>query len=176
MEHPFIAATPDALVSCTCCGKGVAEFKCPYSVGPYDTQSCLSEQQGQLHLKRHHKYFYQIQTQIAVCRVTYCDFVMWLPKHRHPKHLDTEWLHIERIHYDENFWHAVVGSARQFFVCTVLPELFSKHFTRKEGARKEAVGQGDKYCYCQGPEIGKMIACDDRECKYKWFHFQCLGL
>lgn len=28
--RPFLAATPKLLVGCTCCGKGVAEVKCPY--------------------------------------------------------------------------------------------------------------------------------------------------
>lgn len=30
-EHPFTGASPDALVSCSCCGQGVAEFKVPWT-------------------------------------------------------------------------------------------------------------------------------------------------
>ena len=28
----FLGASPDAVVSCSCCGKGVLESKCPYSI------------------------------------------------------------------------------------------------------------------------------------------------
>ena len=28
----FLGASPDAVVSCSCCGKGVLEIKCPYSI------------------------------------------------------------------------------------------------------------------------------------------------
>ena len=27
--RPFLAASPDLIVSCSCCGDGVSEFKCP---------------------------------------------------------------------------------------------------------------------------------------------------
>ncbi|KAL1483792.1 hypothetical protein MTO96_032958 [Rhipicephalus appendiculatus] len=29
-KYPSIGATPDAMVSCSCCGNGVVELKCPY--------------------------------------------------------------------------------------------------------------------------------------------------
>ena len=29
--YPFMGASPDGLVSCTCCGRGVLEAKCPFS-------------------------------------------------------------------------------------------------------------------------------------------------
>ena len=32
------------------------------------------------------------------------------------------------------------------------------------------------YCYCQGPEEGSMVGCDNSDCKYEWFHFSCLKL
>ncbi|KAH9359995.1 hypothetical protein HPB48_019309 [Haemaphysalis longicornis] len=30
LAYPSVGATPDAIVSCACCGKGVVEFKCPF--------------------------------------------------------------------------------------------------------------------------------------------------
>lgn len=30
MERPYVGATPDGLVTCTCCGKGTVEVKCPF--------------------------------------------------------------------------------------------------------------------------------------------------
>ena len=29
-ESPFLDASPDGLVDCTCCGRGVLEVKCPF--------------------------------------------------------------------------------------------------------------------------------------------------
>lgn len=28
----FVGASPDAVVSCSCCGEGILEIKCPYSI------------------------------------------------------------------------------------------------------------------------------------------------
>ena len=33
-----------------------------------------------------------------------------------------------------------------------------------------------KYCYCFGPEDGTMIACDNPDCPFEWFHFKYLQL
>ena len=40
----------------------------------------------------------------------------------------------------------------------------------------DACVEAERYCYCEGPESGKMIACDNSTCPYKWFHFKCLKL
>ena len=32
VEQPFVAASLDGIVSCTCCGKGTVEVKCPFCV------------------------------------------------------------------------------------------------------------------------------------------------
>ena len=31
-EYPFLSASPDLQVSCECCGTGLVEIKCPYSI------------------------------------------------------------------------------------------------------------------------------------------------
>jgi len=32
------------------------------------------------------------------------------------------------------------------------------------------------FCYCKGPEIGEMVACDNRDCTIEWFHLKCLKI
>ncbi|PAV83504.1 hypothetical protein WR25_15945 [Diploscapter pachys] len=32
------------------------------------------------------------------------------------------------------------------------------------------------YCVCHQVSFGQMVACDNKECKTEWFHFQCVGL
>ncbi|KDO24077.1 hypothetical protein SPRG_10864 [Saprolegnia parasitica CBS 223.65] len=32
------------------------------------------------------------------------------------------------------------------------------------------------YCHCRRVSYGQMIGCDNEDCKYEWFHFDCVGL
>ena len=32
------------------------------------------------------------------------------------------------------------------------------------------------YCFCKGDDAGKMICCDYKKCKIKWFHFECVKI
>ncbi len=42
-EWPFIGATPDGVVSCACCGKGVVEIKCPYCHKGQNIEDCIQD-------------------------------------------------------------------------------------------------------------------------------------
>ncbi|OUM54267.1 hypothetical protein BVG19_g3630 [[Candida] boidinii] len=35
---------------------------------------------------------------------------------------------------------------------------------------------GELYCFCQQVSYGNMVACDNSDCKYEWFHYDCVGL
>lgn len=37
-----------------------------------------------------------------------------------------------------------------------------------------AYGEPDLYCYCNKPSYGKMIGCDNDDCKFQWFHMDCI--
>ncbi|KAH9361715.1 hypothetical protein HPB48_005132 [Haemaphysalis longicornis] len=89
-DHPYIAASPDASVQCACCGKGTLEVKCPHSAAnkgmlaaSETSDFCLEFVDRSLRLKRAHAYSYQVQTQMGVCGVAYCDFVVWTPMELH---------------------------------------------------------------------------------------------
>lgn len=32
------------------------------------------------------------------------------------------------------------------------------------------------YCFCQRVSFGEMVACDGPNCKYEWFHYDCVNL
>lgn len=32
------------------------------------------------------------------------------------------------------------------------------------------------YCFCQNVSFGEMVGCDNDDCKYEWFHYECVGL
>ena len=81
-QWPFVAATPDGIVDCKCCGKCVLEIKCPYSHHDESVESATSkdksfslkkDDEGSLHLDHGHSHYYQVQMQLFVCSVDYCD-------------------------------------------------------------------------------------------------------
>ena len=88
---PHLGASPDGLISCSCCGKGLLEIKCPYSIRDLDPISAVYFKNSKLSTSHH--YFYQVQGQMMVCDHSYCDFVCWTPKG----------LHVERISKDTIF-------------------------------------------------------------------------
>ena len=94
-EYLHLGATPDGFISCSCCGEGLLEIKCPYKYKDIDLETISDESfylqpsgDGSLHLSTDHDYYYyQVQGQLAVCMKSYCDFVCWTTKS----------IHIERI-------------------------------------------------------------------------------
>ena len=84
-QWPYIGASPDGIVECMCHGKCVLEIKCSYSycgetvlsATLNDTNFCLKrDDDGALHLDPGYSYYYQVQTQMFVCGVEYCDFCL----------------------------------------------------------------------------------------------------
>ena len=104
---PYIGASPDGLLSCQCCGLGVVEVKCPYSQKGRTLAEAMCSGQpfclevaadGSFQLSRSHPYYAQVQTQLHVCDVEYCDFCVC--SFAGDRGGD---LHIERIVKDPDF-------------------------------------------------------------------------
>ncbi|CAI4231694.1 unnamed protein product [Auanema sp. JU1783] len=32
------------------------------------------------------------------------------------------------------------------------------------------------WCFCGSPSYGQMVACDNKQCRYQWFHYGCVGV
>jgi len=45
-----------------------------------------------------------------------------------------------------------------------------------EGEEDDEAGDEKKYCMCQSVSYGSMVACDNEQCPYEWFHWTCVGL
>jgi inhibitor of growth protein 3 len=43
-------------------------------------------------------------------------------------------------------------------------------------ADDDEAGDDKKYCLCQNVSFGDMVACDNEDCPYEWFHWTCVGL
>lgn len=84
---PFLGSSPDGFVSCDCFGVSVIEVKCPFCVkseSKLDSVSYLDQNsEGKLILNRKHQYFYQVQTQLSVCKMESAYFVVWTKKDLH---------------------------------------------------------------------------------------------
>ena len=70
-SNPFIGASPDGTVECSCCGTGILEIKCPYSCKDKPFEHRAEEQSFFLEnvssdrvLKKNHAYYYQVQLQM----------------------------------------------------------------------------------------------------------------
>lgn len=84
-KYPHLGASPDGLISCSCCGKGWLEIKCPYSVRhttPMNASYLKATEDG-YELSRTHDYFFQMQGQLAILERSFCDFVCWTPHGLH---------------------------------------------------------------------------------------------
>ena len=189
-KWPFIGASPDGVVSCQCCGKGSLEIKCPYchrgesieDAASHDKNFCLKNTVNGLALDQSHAYYYQVQTQLFVMNVEYCDFCVCT----FTDNL-SDGLHIERISKDFEFWNDCTKKAETFFLTSILPELLGKWYTRpyepvNKAESDESLTSSSKadstetFCYCKGIEEGEMIACDNAECAVEWFHTRCLRI
>ena len=79
-ERPFLGASPDGIIQCSCCGKGLLEIKCPYVLKEAHISSALGTRAFCLDadciLRTDHAYYAQVQSQMYVCDVP---FVVWSP-------------------------------------------------------------------------------------------------
>ena len=190
-----MAATPDGIITCDCCGVGTLEIKCPFCArdeAPDEAElEYLNDTEGAIRLKEDHEYFYQLQMQLNICEVEYGDFVVWTP----------DGIHVERILRDEAFFTAALEKTSSFYVYGVLPEVLGKWYTKQpvlptdepgpsDTTEPESVAQNDDlvseqqddymdtslWCYCRKPENEEMIACDYPGCSIEWYHITCLKL
>ena len=116
-KWPFMGASPDAILECSCCGRGVLEIKCPYSHrykriqdAMQDKSFYLKESDGTVKLDSSHAYYYQVQTQMFICDVDYSYFcVCTFAKD------EEKGLHIECITRQQSFWEEHKKTAEKLF-------------------------------------------------------------
>lgn len=82
---------------------------------------CVKDNQGKLRLKRNHKYYYQIQTQLALCELKFCDFVVWSPKG----------MSVERIFVNNDLWSYMYPQLEAFHREYLVPEYFLMRLPRE---------------------------------------------
>ena len=83
-QFPHLGASPDGLISCSCCGKGLLEIKCPYSkrdqhprrVPSNDANFYIMSSGAAIHLSHKHNSYFQVQGHMAICDPPYTDCVL----------------------------------------------------------------------------------------------------
>jgi len=128
-DYAFIAASPDRIVLCGKCGKGVLEVKCPLSSAhthPYNANLPYLVTDGSSHkliLKKSHAYYSQVQGQMAVTGATWADFFVY----------SSHGYHLERILFDDQYWELLRGNLVHFFVHALSLELISRNIMFARG-------------------------------------------
>ncbi|XP_057306787.1 uncharacterized protein LOC130644983 isoform X1 [Hydractinia symbiolongicarpus] len=168
----FFGVSPDAVINCSCCGLGVVEIKCPYSLRETGLQKEIVSNKfyikkssyGTLSLDNNYQYYSQVQHKMYVCGVSHCDFVVWTP---------IEFV-ILRIYVDQMFIAEMVKKCSEFWMKCILPELFTR---KLENNNENDVATTSKiikhYCICNPPLDGDMVGCDHCD---RWYHIQCINL
>lgn len=100
-----------------CCQEGVLEIKFPYSI---NSEVITSEEvheieldfmvmhQGRATLNSKHKYYAQVQGEMAVLGLTWCDFVIWTAAAESN-------IYIERIEFDPDFVSKMLPKLQEFY-------------------------------------------------------------
>ncbi|KAI4454227.1 exonuclease phage-type/recb c-terminal domain-containing protein [Holotrichia oblita] len=125
-EHYMLGATPDGLVGTDAC----VEIKCPANAADMHPKDAILQKkikyaelrnEGDLHLKRIHSYYYQIQGQLHITNRKLCYFIIWTPLG----------MLIEKIYRDDDFWNTkIVTQLREFYFKCLLPEIIDPRSTR----------------------------------------------
>ncbi len=121
-DIPFLGATPDGKIVDPVSHPhfGLLEIKCSpkyKNVAPRDAAEvvdrdfCLESHGGVPVLKRSHKYYAQVQGQMAICGAQWCDFVVYTFKG----------MFIERIQFDECYWNEMYEKLKLFYYAHFLP-------------------------------------------------------
>ena len=136
--HPELGANPDGIITCDCCGSGCLEIKCPFvlkdgtkSISEFAEMksTCLTKEDNRYSLSKTHTYYFQVQLQMYVTNLTYCDFVIW----------SKAFFHIERIFYDAEFCAQKVAKALEFHKNVIIPEILGRWYTQQKSDRYENI-------------------------------------
>ena len=139
-ERSFLGATSDGKVVCTSVDTsctGCLEIKCPYSIentvtielSPDDIAREFGDKffmkkgdDGNLHLPSDHQYYSQVQGEMAIIGVEWCDFVVY----------SNGCVIVDRILADLDYWNNLMEKLEHFYVTHVIPEILSGRIFMEE--------------------------------------------
>ena len=127
-DTAILGASPDGLISCKCHGNGVLEIKCATKYWTEDPKAsnvtanlpylCM---EGKA-LNKSHKYYSQVQFQMGITGMKWCDFVVFTGKCL----ADEVDPLIIRVEFDEEVFVALTNAAEKFWYEHLLREIVVK--------------------------------------------------
>ena len=139
-EKSYLGASSDGRLNCksvdTCC-IGCLEIKCPYSIKGSLTITLTPEEiadrhgkdffmtrgeDGLLHLRTSHPYYAQVQGELAVHNVEWCDFVVY----------SNRTVVVDRILNDFSYWIKLNETLDNFYIEHVVPEILCGSIFKQE--------------------------------------------
>ena len=162
------------MVECSCCGLGCLEIKNPHKLKDLSIKDFVADgstflfenENGKIVLDPNDGYSYQVQTQLLITGLDYCDFFVNLSKESV----------CVRIEPDESLFDIIIQKSSSFFQTALLPELLAKFYSQPVPTNQEDEAS-DVWCYCRlGEDEDDMILCDNNDCEIKWFHTKCIRL
>jgi hypothetical protein len=116
-SDPYLAASPDLIVDCECHGQGLCEIKSPYKtchlVPAHTHIKYLENADGHSKLTRNSDYYFQVQAQMGVTGLKYCDFFVYT----------MHGYHMERIEFDKEMWDVIRSRSLRFWRDYVVPRI-----------------------------------------------------
>ena len=176
-DRPWYGASPDASVNCSCCGYGVIEVKCPYTLRDCSLKEKISSgtfyieltTEGTYKLRTDHQYYYQVQLEIHVTRVRYCDFMVWTPSEYIVLRIEADESFVDVLQHCDNFWETI-------FLRELITRRYENDLMQSASSSTTTKRKNKRYCICDteyssdGEEMVGCDACDN------WFHLSCYKL
>lgn len=138
-RFPELGCSPDGLVNDPSFKedergeRGLLEIKCPHMLKDHNIEQfesvlngsqlrsfCLEKRNGRIALKLGHKYYYQVQMQLGIMEMKWCDFVVWSNKS----------YIVDRIYYNDTFWNDIKFILVSFHHSKICPEFFEMKIPR----------------------------------------------
>lgn len=189
-SHPYLAASPDRLCNCLCCGNLPLEVKCPYNAREMNVRQAaasdktfplqIDEEFGTLYLNEKHDYYYQTQLQMLATNSTKCFFVIYTK-------CDLEYV---IVNLDIDLVQEIKVRGKLYFMQFVLPELLAEMYTSSQSNKHLSIETVSYLassnsnvtavnnllpCYCQTilPSEIETVVCSNENCLVKIFHKKC---
>ena len=155
-DEPYLAATPDGLVTCDCHEDFIVEIKCPFAhksktIAEIEKRNFFLDDNKVL--KDSHHYYEQVQGQMALAGVAKCYFVTYTEKE----------LHYQEVEFDEWRWENSKSQLKEFFYNIVFPAIASNRIA-------EELKAAERQCTCQSYKIVVTVNCS--KCS-NTFHRMC---
>jgi len=114
---------------------------------------------------------------MCILGVEFCDFIVYA-KCSPPS------LVVVKIKINLEFCEILIRKCEQSFKKNVLKELITRELENQtcelpgddSCTQPDAVDVEKTWCISTETECGRMVKCDNEDCRYQWFHYKCVNI